>query len=236
MPIPESQLERWSHQGATESSAAAYQAVRNAIERSAKLQTHSVEVYLQGSYRNSTNIRGESDVDIVVQSRATFFYNVEQLSGADRQTVEALPAATYGWDEFRADVLAALISYFGAPRVVDRNKCITVLNAGGIGISADVVPAFTHRRYIRSLTYVEGIAFRTQRDHRLIVNYPKQHYDNGVDKQDRTGSEFKATVRIYKNARSDLVDKGAMTEALAPSYFIECLMFNVPDSVFIART
>ena len=33
---------------------------------------NQLDIYLQGSYRNNTNIFGSSDVDIVVQSNATF--------------------------------------------------------------------------------------------------------------------------------------------------------------------
>ena len=37
-----------------------------------KLRKNQLDIYLQGSYRNNTNIFGSSDVDIVVQSNATF--------------------------------------------------------------------------------------------------------------------------------------------------------------------
>ena len=37
---------------------------------------------------------------------------------------------------------------------------------------------------------------------------------------------------MFKAARNRLVDKGALTKDDAPSYFIECLLYNVPDHLF----
>jgi hypothetical protein len=39
-------------------------------------------------------------------------------------------------------------------------------------------------------------------------------------------------VRIFKNARTYLVDQGTISDDLAPSYFLECLLYNVPDDNF----
>ena len=240
MPIAESQLERWSHQGATTSSATAYAAVQVAISRSNALQLRQIEVYLQGSYRNDTNIRGDSDVDVVVQSGATFFYDLGRLAEPVRSTVKAsIEPEQYSWEWFRQDVLDALRSHFGAGRVEDRNKCITVVSAGGSGIAADVLPAFTYRLYLEGTSgpyHVEGIAFKTQREGRLVANFPKRHCDKGVEKNRQTAGEFKLTVRVFKNARSHLVDANMLQSGTAPSFFVECMVFNVANGAFSATT
>jgi hypothetical protein len=237
--IPEDQLERWSHQGATVASPTAYQAIRNAIGSSAALEYRQVEVYLQGSYKNDTNIRGDSDVDVVVQSDQTFFYDLSKLPEGVQATVKAtISPAYYQWGQFRQNVLDALTDYFGNAAVVDRSKCMTVTSAGGSGISADVVPAFTHRLYVSGATghYLEGIAFKTQREDRVVVNYPKRHHEKGVEKNQQTGGEFKPTVRMFKNARSLLVERGWLDEKTAPPFFIECMLFNVNSVEFPATT
>jgi hypothetical protein len=51
-------------------------------------------------------------------------------------------------------------------------------------------------------------------------------------KHQATGSRFKPTVRILKNMRNKLVNDGTLKAGVAPSYYIEGLMYNVPDSVF----
>ena len=37
---------------------------------------------------------------------------------------------------------------------------------------------------------------------------------------------------MFKAARNRLVDKGALAKEDAPSHFIECLLYNVPDHLF----
>src|SRR4029450_1975896 len=72
MAIPTTQLDTWSHQGAIATAQATHVSVRAALSHAQSLiRTHDYEVFLQGSYRNATNIYAESDVDIVVQLKET---------------------------------------------------------------------------------------------------------------------------------------------------------------------
>ena len=60
MPIPESQLETWPNLGAVATSATAYSSVKNALQSDRTIvRDLDFEIYLQGSYRNKTNIDGE---------------------------------------------------------------------------------------------------------------------------------------------------------------------------------
>lgn len=197
-------------------------------------------IYLQGSYRNATNIYGDSDVDIVVELETTFNYDVSSLD-ADQATRQfnAYPPATYDFPTFRADVLQTLKNYYGAPRVRERDRCIKV-DFGPGRIAADVVPALQHRKYqffytteIQSKT--DGIQFQN-RAGVPIVNFPKQHISNGEAKNapNRTGERYKATVRVFKNLRNKLVSDGRIPADTAPSYSIECLLYNADDSCFVA--
>ena len=69
MTIPENQLRTWSQLGAQARSQRTYQSIRNALGRHVwPPAMGSPSVYLQGSYRNHTNIAGDSDVDVVVES------------------------------------------------------------------------------------------------------------------------------------------------------------------------
>ena len=84
MPIPESQLKTWAHQGAVATAKATHESIRNALTASASpIQDKNFEIYLQGSYKNSTNIRGNSDVDIVVQLTSTFQRDLSALSAPE---------------------------------------------------------------------------------------------------------------------------------------------------------
>ena len=41
-------------------------------------------------------------------------------------------------------------------------------------------------------------------------------------------------IRVLKNLRSCLIDKEMLAKGVAPSYYLEGLMYNVPDSKFSA--
>jgi hypothetical protein len=240
MAIPENQLSTWSHQGATTTASATYESVRNALAAAASLRGRNTEVYLQGSYKNDTNVRGDSDVDVIAQINDVYYRDITQLDLAQQQQYESSTSpATYSWTQFREDVLATLRARYGWAAVHERNKCITI--DGGSGrLKADVVVAAEFRRYRRYVaawdeSHHSGITFWTQRDHRQIENWPKQHHANGVEKNraNRAGGRYKAAVRMFKNARSAAVERGYLAEAVAPSYFVECLIYNVDDSCFL---
>src|SRR6266496_229349 len=99
----------------------AERAVRKAIEASVKLNSKRTEVFVQGSYVNRTNVRQDSDVDICILCSDTFFSDFslsEGLNGA----ILGHEDATYHYSEFKGDVEAALISYFGSDTVVRGQK------------------------------------------------------------------------------------------------------------------
>jgi hypothetical protein len=121
--------------------------------------------------------------------------------------------------------------------VVEGNKSIKITATPQ---PADLVVALLCRQYrrfrnVNNQNYSEGIAFYAMRESRWIVNYPNLHYDNGVQKNSATSGLYKPTVRLFKNARSYLVQQRAIAVSLAPSYFLECLIYNVPDNLFVSN-
>ena len=240
MPIPESQLETWSHQGATTTAMATHKSIRTALEAdSSPVRYKGIDIFLQGSYKNTTNIRGDSDVDVVVQLNDTFHRDLTNLSDYERSLYEsAHSAADYHWKDLRADVITALEKYYGSWMIDPGNKAIEVAGESG-RLSAHVVPCLQYRLYHHFWSeddqeYTEGIVLYTDQENRQIINFPKPHYDNGAAKNAtmRTNGWYKPTVRMFKNARTYLVGQGVISEDLAPSYFLECLLYNVPDSAF----
>jgi tRNA nucleotidyltransferase (CCA-adding enzyme) len=83
MGIPQSQLEIWAKQGATVTAKSTHESIRNALAHERSLIKDrigsSVKIYLQGSYKNDTNIRADSDVDVVVELTTTFGHNAHEL-------------------------------------------------------------------------------------------------------------------------------------------------------------
>jgi predicted nucleotidyltransferase len=238
LPIPREQCETWQKQGAAAAAQATHEAIRNALAAArSPVRERNFEVYLQGSYRNDTNIRGDSDVDVVIELKETYHYSSADLQEEQRRVLQQnTTPPQYTLSTFDREVQAALVSYFGADRVVVNNKCITVRKQPGT-LDADVVVAAEYRRYKRFRSpfdqeYAEGITFWGHKDGQQVINYPKIHYANGVEKNRGTGGLYKPTVRMLKNARTYMVERGLLADGVAPSYFVECLMFNIPNNQF----
>lgn len=241
MAIPEAQLETWSNQGGTKAAEATYTSVKAALSDYGSLvKDKDYELFLQGSYRNSTNIYRDSDVDIVARLNEAYTSDISSLDEAQARAYRRdVTPARYTWMDFRRDLLASLQKYYGSNFVKDGNKALKVLPASG-RLPADVLRAILHRNYSYYYSsvvqgYVEGIKFWDKAG-REIVNYPKQHIENGQAKNQRASGRYKPTVRMLKNARNHLIDKGRIDKGLAPSYFCECLTYNLPDTLFVSGT
>lgn len=238
MAIPESQLTIWSRQGTTDSASVLYERIRIALQNDAALRNRNFEVFLQGSYRNSTNIRGDSDVDVVVMLRDAFKPDYSLLNDYTRASVQAgLQDATYDLPDFRRDVSNAIRRAFPSHSITEGGKSIKIPRTSN-NIPADVVPCLEYRLYLPPQTllsdasHVDGIWLWDVQRNYSVISFPKQSYDNGVAKHGRTGQWYKPTVRIFKNACGWMEDNRLIQNGTASSHYIECLLYNVPDQQF----
>src|SRR5690606_23021495 len=147
---PESQLETWSHQGAVTSASAIYQRIRDALQADTTLSVRNFDVFLQASYRNSTNIRGDSDVDVVVKLEDTFQPDYDQLDEVTKAKVKAGHwDATYTLTDFRRDVSSAIRRAFPNHNITEGGKSIKIPRTAN-NIPADIVPCLEYRRYYKT--------------------------------------------------------------------------------------
>ena len=185
MAIPESQLEIWSHQGSITNSANTGNSIKNAIDNYHGFPAGiSYNVYLQGSYKNSTNIYGDSDVDVVVELTSSFYNNLTE----EQKAYLRLTSASYGYFNFRNDVETCLREYYGSENVVTGNKVFKI-KPNSNRLPADVLVCSEYRLYYGSLQdvrYYSGIAFYTRNPQQRIINFPKQHSDNATAKHQST--------------------------------------------------
>lgn len=200
----------------------AVRAVRAAIEASPALVALGVSVFPQGSYRNRTNVRAESDVDVCAYCPNPFFYDVPAGTTPSQFQIGP-PACTFA--QYRANVGAALVSHFGARSVRAGSKAFEI-HENTNRIAADAVPVFEYRGYQFALPPVLGTGFESQG--RLIVNYPEQHYNNGVAKNKATGRRFKVIARILKRLRYEMEGAGFATASNVASFELESMVWNVP--------
>jgi len=235
MAFYENQLITWANQGATTSSAKTYNSIKTCIDGHNWNSDVKYSIYLQGSYKNSTNIRGDSDVDVVVEFSSVFYSNSgdlekEQFIAFD----EYYSKGKYSLDSFKTSLIKRLKSYYGEDYIKVGNKSIKVLANSG-RLDCDVVICAEYREYKSfskndTTDYAKGIVFWTTHSNKKIINFPNLHYFNGTEKNKKCYNKYKPTIRVIKNMKSNMIDKRLILSSLAPSYFVECLMYNVANS------
>ena len=202
--IDDVQLIEWSYSGKSEYDTKAYNRFREVVSNNFDIK----EIFLQGSYANSTGALTSSDVDIVTICNGYYINSYDRKTDLGQLKYD-LYDAIEGFHNFHFELGKKTIKYLGSPKYspVDILPCIHYTN-----------------RYGDS-----GIAFYDHSRNTVIFNYPKQHRENGMEKNKRTYGSYKKTVRVFKNLRDCLVDEGKIGASVAPSYFLECLLYNVPD-------
>lgn len=221
MSIPESTLSKWSHHEAGTAFKQAHVPIRKALEAHRGLSQFKYEVFLQGSYKNDTNLGGDSDVDVVVRLSAKLKPAVAALTGEQLQKDGSHRFVHQQWNSFRGEALKALRVRFGS--AAESGRKTLKVPKGSIPADADLVVTVSH---------MDGIGFYLSDEQRWVVSFPQQHHSRGLKKEKAANYRFKRTIRVFKAARNRLVAKKVLAKDVAPSYFIECLLYNVPDSLF----
>lgn len=206
----------------------AEQAIKNAIKGSTILRGRDVQVFTQGSYRNNTNVKKESDVDVAVVCYNVFF---SDLPSGKTWNDFGITDGNYNYAQFKKEVGQALVSYFGSGSVTPGNKAFNI-RANSYHVDADVAPFFEHRRYQGNGTYLSGVELRPDNGGK-VINWPQQHYDNGVAKNNQTNRSFKSVVRILKSLCVYMEENDIAAAKNIPGFLIECLTWNCPNQSFM---
>ena len=205
--------------------------IREAVTSYFKLSDCSMSIFAQGSYANNTNVRQNSDVDICIMSTSTVFCNyVEGKTDIDY----GYTPGTISFYDYKAYIIEASKNKFGAAALTIGNMCINI-KANSYHVNADVVPAFQYRDFkiinsINPQKYIEGIKYLSSTGEQ-VINYPKDHIENGKQKNIDTNHEYKKLVRIMKHIRNEMVDKGIVNGDKITSFLIECLIWNLPNDI-----
>lgn len=203
--------------------------IREAVKEHAAFEDCNLTVYAKGSYANNTNVRADSDVDIAIKCRNVVYWE-EAVEGAHP------PGTPYTgpWTptKLRSELEAALEAKF--PGQVDSSGSTAFrINSNTARVDADVVPCFDYQYYFPSGEYRDGAKI-FKKDGRSLVNYPEQQLANGRAKNNRTNQYYKKAVRIMKRVENAMFTNGIHREV--PSFFVECLVYNCPDRIFLEST
>lgn len=202
--------------------------VKEAITNDEKLSKKETETFGQGSYANDTNVRLNSDIDINVRYTGGFYFDLPQ--GKKREDFGLDNPSQYSFSEFKNDVENALVNKFGRGDVIRKDKCITVVG-NTYRVETDVVPTWNYRRYSDNGKYVLGAKFFSDRGNG-IVNFPKQHIQNGKIKNTNTSRRFKRLTRIHRRLRYKMIEDGQPVSDNITSFLLECLVWNTPNTIF----
>ncbi len=235
MGISETQLKTWSAQGKTGQFTDTYNSIRtNLLDGSATYPVKDCDVFLQGSYGNDTNVWADSDVDIVLQHNGAFYYDISGMSANEQQAFQSAFStnASYGYSQFKVDAETWIRRLYNG---VQTGKKVILIPGNSNRRSADVLICQQFRRYYsykpRAGLFHEGIAFYASGQR--IENFPKQHSENCTAKHKATKNTFKYMIRIFKNMRNAMIKDGLLAEGVAPSYFLEGMLYNVPNEKFV---
>lgn len=205
--------------------------IRQVINDHEPFQECTLKVYTKGSYANNTNVKADSDVDIAVECTDVIYLG-EINPGLYK------PKYPYQgiWTpkNLRVELINALEEKF--PKQVDTSGSTAIqINSSSARVNADVVPCFTYHFYLSNNEndYRTGTKIFTK-NYREIVNYPIQQIEKGLRKNNDTNYAYKKVVRILKRVENAMVDENFHHEL--PSYFIECLVYNCPNSLFFKST
>jgi len=237
MAISEDQLATWSKQGPTGQFTSTYETLRLVLnDTSSPYYWKDFAIFLQGSYKNETNVYGDSDVDVVIRLDSTYYTDLYFLNEEEKARYNAnRSAADYSLSDFKASVQEWLVKKFGSD--VEPGTKAIYIKGNDSRRDADVLVCAKLRRYYSypatgTPSYVEGICFWPTNGGDRIENYPEIHSTNCTKKHQDTKTWFKHTARIFKNLRNTMITKGQIKDGLAPSYFIEGMLYNVPNVQF----
>jgi hypothetical protein len=237
MDISEAQLETWAKQGPTAQFTATYDTVPAVLNDTASpYYLKDFKIFLQGSYKNDTNVYGDSDVDMVIRLDEIFYADLSFLSEEEKRRYELQRTpGDYTLSEFKTAVISWLTKKYGTD--VHPGNNAVFIKGSGVRRNADVLVCAKLRRYYTfpqngSPVYVDGICFWPANGGVRIDNFPEQHSENCTAKHQDTKRWFKHTARIFKNLRNAMTEKNVIRDGLAPSYFIEGMLYNVPKDRF----
>ena len=217
--------------------------VRDAIARDPKLNGRDVRVFAQGSYKNLTYIPGESDVDICVVYRDAWYSDWDQVDPAAktdpvvlaRLMAEAnIVEVQYRHAEFRDDVGAGLVARFG-PAASCRSaatRCSTSARPPTTSTPTCWRPWSTDATTGRRHLVPRGVSSSTARARRSSTG-PSSRTPTGSartrpDRRALQGHGPGAQEPPHRDGRRG----GVAAAGPIPSFLIECLVWNVPDSCF----
>ncbi|RYY70761.1 MAG: nucleotidyltransferase [Chitinophagaceae bacterium] len=209
---------------------------KEAFKKKFELADYELNISLQGSYRNSTNVSNTSDVDLLVEFDSVYYYDTSSLplEQVSKREEDSNPSQ-FDFNVFKSLINIILEDEYSTKKIERGNKSIKYIGDEKTPF-ADVVPCVLFRKYTHYHSasnngFIEGIKFKCD-DGAWISNYPKQQYMNLSEKNLQSNSCFKSGVRMFKTLKENMIEVGVINENTIKSYHVENLLYNIDNTLY----
>ena len=246
MPFTENFLNDASREIEVKSIKADFESVSEYIKRAVDavadqcdglFSAEDVDIYMHGSYASKTNIYFPSSLEIVVELKQTEEFHPELVKPGDYHLynnyfVNKLPLE-FTPQSFRDLFFTKFCEIVGA-KASESHKTISFESIGKVKHSVEITPCFSFIFEGEGGEKYKGILLYDQSMGSHIVSFPKRHAENGKIKDIATKGNFKRTVRLFKSLNAIYAREFDVSQpGSATGYFIECLLYNVPNKLFL---
>lgn len=215
-------------------------AIENIAGYNGNVMPDAVDIYLHGSYANKTNTYFASNMEIMVELKRTLRYNPADFPHAKYALYNNYFVETvfdFNPVDFK-NLLFEELHKLTDGKVEMQSKWIKIVPHGDIKHKIEITPSFLFNFVEAGGTAKEkifgGVLLFDDRVGAHIVSFPKLHASNGRGKNIATGGMFLKMVRLFKTINKIGIRESEFGKTRG--YFVECLLFNVPNNVYIAST
>ena len=211
-------------------------ALASMAEKNPFIVPENMEIYVHGSYGSNLNIFFPSNLELVVELKKTYEYDPLAISESgyrirDNYFVEL--EIGYGPQQFRQELFEAIQEQIGG-KCYESEKTIVMLSHKHLKHNVEITPCFSFR-YInedQDISY-HGVALFDAGVGANIITFPKLHAFNGHGKDLACDGNYKPIVRMFKTL--NMIGEREFDFPLTRGYFIQCLLYNVPNSMFVVN-
>ena len=220
--------------------------IYNALEKSALVSdafdVKDVEMYLRGSYANGTNIYFPNKLEIMVELKRTHEYDPdEEYNPEDPKIIDNYFIRDLGLnfspENFTEQIYHSLFEQAGE-HVEFTGKTIVINPIGKLKHAVEIYCGFSFNFVDENKKVNPGVIIHNDKFNHQTITFPRIHSKNLQVKDAATDGLYRRCVRFFKSI--DIIydrEYGAYDveqefQSNATGYFIECLLYNVPNKMF----
>lgn len=195
-----------------------------------------VKIYVQGSYKNNTMTDDFSKLEIVVEFPQNIFGNILKQpilktkrilfedSIVKKRIIKFKPIVPL--NILKKVIMETVLNISKNNGIFNNSKSISIPATKKHKISCEILPCYTLNN-----TENHSVIIYDSLINKYVAAFPVLHCQNLRLKDEKTNGNFLNIVRIFRNIRDIMIENEIINEGFAPSYFIECLLYNIPNSL-----